>query len=157
VTFFEAEVTTSLKDKLTNDLREAIKSGDRAKRSVIRLVLAAVKNAEIARQSELEDGDVLGIIAKEARQHQESIDAFKKGNRQDLVDLETAEMAVLQQYLPKQMARDEIMAEARKIIDEVGAVGPRDKGKVMPKLIAELRGKADGRAINEVVSHLLGS
>jgi uncharacterized protein YqeY len=66
-------------------------------------------------------------------------------------------MAVLQQYLPKQMARDEIMAEARKIIDEEGAVGPRDKGKVMPKLIAELRGKADGRAINEVVSHLLGS
>ena len=146
-----------LKEKLNNDLKQAMKSGDTLRRSVLRLVLSAVKNAEIARQAALEDSDILGIIAKEARQRQESIEAFKQGNRQDLLDKEEAEMVVLQEYLPQQITRDEIVAEARRIIEEVGAQGPGDKGKVMPKLIAELKGKADGREINAVVTELLSS
>ena len=146
-----------LKQKLTDDLKQAMKDGDKVRRSVIRLVLAAVKNAEIARQATLEDGDILGIIAKEVRQHQESIEAFKEGNRQELVAQEEAEMAVLKGYLPKQMTRDEIIAAARKVIEEVGAQDPRAKGKVMPKLIAQLKGKADGREINTVVTELLAS
>ena len=121
----------------------------------MRLVLAAVKNAEIAKQAALEDGDILGVIAKEVKQHQESIEAFRQGNRQDLVAKEEAELAVLQEYLPEQMTRDEVLAEARRIIEEVGAQGPGDKGKVMPKLIAQLKGRADGREINEVVTELL--
>lgn len=121
----------------------------------MRLVLAAVKNAEIAKQAALEDGDILGVIAKEVKQRQESIEAFRQGNRQDLVAKEEAELAVLQEYLPEQMTRDEVIAEARRIIEEVGAQGPRDKGKVMPKLIAQLKGRADGREINEVVTELL--
>lgn len=147
----------SLKERLNSDLKQAMRSGDKARRSVIRLVLSAVHNAEIARQAALEDNDVLGIIAKEARQREESIEAFTKGNRQDLVAQEEAEMAVLQEYLPRQMTRDEIVAEARRVIEEVGAQGPRDKGKVMPKLIAQLKGKADGREINAVVTELLSS
>lgn len=147
----------SLKERLNSDLKQAMRSGDKARRSVIRLVLSAVHNAEIARQAALEDNDVLGIIAKEARQREESIEAFTKGNRQDLVAQEEAEMAVLQEYLPRQMTRDEIIAEARRVIEEVGAQGPRDKGKVMPKLIAQLKGKADGREINAVVTELLSS
>ena len=146
-----------LKEKLSNDLKQAMRGGDTLRRSVLRLVLSAVKNAEIARQSALEDSDILGIIAKEARQRQESIEAFKQGNRQDLLDKEEAEMVVLQEYLPQQITRDEIVAEARRIIEEVGAQGPGDKGKVMPKLIAELKGKADGREINAVVTELLSS
>ena len=146
-----------LKEKLSNDLKQAMRGGDTLRRSVLRLVLSAVKNAEIARQSALEDSDILGIIAKEARQRQESIEAFKQGNRQDLLDKEEAEMVVLQEYLPQQITRDEIVAEARRIIEEVGAQGPGDKGKVMPKLIAELKGKADGREINAVVTELLAS
>ncbi|MBI4284058.1 MAG: GatB/YqeY domain-containing protein [Chloroflexi bacterium] len=134
-----------------------MKSGDKARRSVLRLVLAAVQNAEIARQSALEDSDILGIIAKEARQHQESIDAFKQGKRPDLVSQQETEMAVLNEYLPKAMTHDEVIAEARRIIKEVGAQGPRDKGKVMPRLVAELKGRADGREINAVVTELLGS
>jgi len=149
-------LNASLKEKLNADLRQAMKGGDTLRRSVIRLVLAAVKNAEIA-QGALEDGDVLGIIAKEVRQHQESIEAFKQGNRQDLVTKEEAELAVLNEYLPKQLTRDEIVAEARLTIEEVGAQGPGDKGKVMPKIIAKLKGRADGREINEVVTELLGS
>lgn len=147
----------NLKEKLSVDLKQAMRGGDKARRSAIRLILAAVHNAEIARQSSLTDGDVLGVIAKEARQREESIQAFKQGNRQDLAAQEEAELAVLQEYLPEQMTRDEIIAEARKVIEEVGAQGPKDKGKVMPKLIAELKGRADGRQINEVVTELLSS
>ena len=146
---------TSLKDKLNNDLKQALKSGDTTKRNVIRLVLAAINNAEIAKQAKLTDGDILGIIQKEVRQRQESITAFKQGNRADLVATEEAEMAVLQTYLPQQASRDEILAAAKRIIEETGARGPADKGKVMPRLIAEFKGKADGRDINAVVSELL--
>ncbi len=147
----------NLKEKLNNDLRQAMRGGDKVRVSVIRLVLASIKNAEIAKQATLTDSDILGVIAKEARQREESIAAFRKGNRQDLVAQEEAEMAILQQYLPQQMTRDEIIAEARQIIKELGAQGPGDKGKVMPKLIAKLKGRADGREINAVVTELLSS
>jgi len=148
---------STLKQKLSDDLKQAMRDGDKVKRSAIRLAMAAIKNAEIARQTVLEDGDILGVIAKEIRQRKESIEAFKQGGRQELVAIEEAEMAVLEQYMPKQMSRDEIVAEARRIIEEVGAEGIRDKGKVMPQLIARLKGRADGREINEVVTELLGS
>jgi hypothetical protein len=144
-----------LKQKLADDLKEALRGGDKVRRSVIRLLLAAINNTEIARQATLEDADIYGVIAKEIRQRQESIDAFKLGKRDDLVAQEEAELAVLQGYLPQQMTREEILAAARQVIAEVGAVGLGDKGKVMPKLIAQLKGRADGRVINEVVTELL--
>jgi len=147
---------SALKQKLADDLKQAMRDGDKVKRSTIRLAMAAIKNAEIARQAVLEDGDVLGVIAKEIRQRKESIEAFKQGDRQELAAIEEAEMAVLEQYMPQQMTRDEITAEARRVIEEVGAESIRDKGKVMPSLIAKLKGKADGRDINEVVTELLG-
>ncbi|TES84267.1 MAG: GatB/YqeY domain-containing protein, partial [Dehalococcoidia bacterium] len=145
------EKPSALQQKLTDDLKQAMKGGDTVKRSVIRLVMAAIKNAEIAKQKALEDTDILGIIAKEVRQRKESIEAFKEGDRPELAANEEAEMAILKAYMPAQMSRDEIVAEARKVIEEVGAGGLGDKGKVMPKLIAKLKGKADGREINEVV------
>lgn len=151
------EQAAELKQKLSNDLKQALKSGDKVRRSTIRLILAGIQKAESAQLTVLNDAGILGVIAKEARQHQESIDAFKKGNRPDLVAQEEAELAILNEYLPRQMTRDEIIAEARRIIDEVGAKGPGDKGKVMPRLIAQLKGKADGREINTVVTELLTS
>ena len=99
---------SALKQKLADDLKQAMRDGDKVKRSAIRLVMAAVKNAEIARQAALEDGDILGVITKEVRQRKESIEAFKQGGRQELADIEEAEMAILEQYLPQQMSRDEI-------------------------------------------------
>jgi len=149
-------VEANLKQKLTDDLKQAMRDGDKVRRSVIRLVMAAVKNAEIARHANLDDTDILGIIAKEVRQHQESIEAFRQGNRQDLVAQEEAELAVLKEYLPRQMTREEVIAAARQVIEEVGAQGPGDKRKVMPKLITQLKGRADGREINAVVTELLG-
>ena len=145
-----------LKDKLNTDMREALRAGDKVKLSTIRLVLSAINNAEIAKQAKLQDGDILGVVSKEAKQREESIDAFKQGNRPDLVAKEEAELAVLKTYLPQQAAWEDIVAEAKKVIAEVGAQGARDKGKVMPKLIATFKGRADGRLINEVVTELLG-
>lgn len=146
-----------LQEKLMADLKGAMKKGDKVRQSVIRLVRAGVKNAEIAQQGSLDDSGVLGVIAKEARQRRESIAEFKKGNRQDLVAKEEAELAILLEYLPLQMSREEIVAAARQVIEEVGAQGPGDKGKVMSRLIAQLKGKAEGREINEVVTELLTS
>lgn len=148
---------SSLKQKLNDDLRQAMRDRNQLKVSVLRLLLSAVHNAEIAKQTEFADGDILGVVAREIKQRHESIEAFKKGNRQDLVDKEQAELAMLKEYMPEQMTRDEVVAEARKVIDEMGAGSPGDKGKVMQKLMAQLKGKADGRMVNEVVTGLLAS
>lgn len=148
---------TGLKAKLNNDLRQAMRSGETLKRDTIRFLLADIKNAEIARMQTLDDAGILGVIAKEVKQREESIDAFKAGNRQDLVDKESAEMAIIKSYMPPQASRDEITTVAKRIIGEVGAKGPGDKGKVIPKVIAEFKGKATGQEINAVVTELLSS
>ena len=162
----------SLLQKLNDDLKQSLRDRNEIKTSTLRLLISNIKYAELRKQDAeftknpnltdidikkvtLSDPDILGIIAKEIKQREESIEAFKKGSRQDLVEKESAEMAVLKSYLPQQMTRDEIVAEARQLIAEVGARGPSDKGKVMGKLIAKLKGKADGREINEAVTDLL--
>lgn len=144
-----------LQEKLMDDLKAAMKGRDRSRQLVIQLVRAGIKNAEIAQQKTLDDAGVLGVIAKEAKQRRESIAAFKKGNRPDLVAKEEAELAILLEYLPQQISREEIIAVACQVIKEVGAQGPGDKGKVMQKLMPQLKGKAEGSAINEIVIGLL--
>jgi uncharacterized protein YqeY len=151
------KVAANLKQKLETDLRQAIRAQDVVRRSTIRLVMAAIRNAEIAQQTTLDDPGILGVITKEVKQRHESIEAFKQGNRPDLVAREEAELAILREYLPEPMTREEVIAEAKRVIAEVGAQGPRDKGKVMPQLIAKLKGRADGKEINAVVTELLGS
>lgn len=149
------EQEAALKKKLGDDLKQAMKGGDTLKRSVLRLLMSSINNAEIARRAPLEDGDILGIIAKEVKQHNESIASFKQGNRPDLVAKEEAEMTILQAYLPQQLTRDEVVAAAREVIAAVEAKGPGDKGKVMKELMPKLKGRADGKEINEVVTELL--
>ena len=146
-----------LRQKLSDDLKQAMRGGDKVRRLVIRLVMAAIRNAEISKQADLDDADILGIVAKEVRQRRESIEAFKQGNRHDLVAQEEAELTILNEYLPRQMTHEEIIVAARRVIEEVGAQGPVHKAKVMPQLIAQLKGKADGREINAVVTELLAS
>ena len=146
---------TPLKQKLTDDLRKAQKDRDECRLSVIRMALAAVHNAEIAKRACLEETDVLGIVAKEARQRKESIEAFRQGNRPELAAREEAELVILQEYLPEQISRDDIVNAARQVIQETGACSLKDKGKVMGKLVPQLKGKAEGQLINTVVSELL--
>ena len=147
----------SLKEQLAEDLKDAIRQGDESRKTAIRMLTWAVKNAEVAAGKPLQDPEVLVLIAKQVKQSRESIEEFKKGSRQDLVDKEAAEMRVLEAYLPPPMGREEIAQEARKVMTEVGARGPGDKGKVMPVLIARLAGRAEGRVINEVVTELLAA
>ena len=144
-----------LKLKLNDDLKQAMRDGDTVKRSVLRFLMSSIHNAEIAKQSDLDNSDILGIISREAKQRQESIEAFKQGNRADLVEKEEAELTIIQQYLPEQMSREEIIAAVQQVISQVGAQGPADKGKVMKDLMPAMKGKADGRVINEVVTELL--
>jgi uncharacterized protein YqeY len=153
-----------LKQKLTGDLHDAMRSGDETRKSTLRMLMTAVQNAEIAAvdikdpdstRGELDDAQTLSVIARQAKQRRESIEEFTKANRSDLADKEAAELRILEEYLPAMMSRDEIVAEARKVIAETGASGPADKAKVMPVLMKRLAGQADGRAINEVVTALL--
>ncbi len=154
----------SLKAKLSDDLKDAMRSGDDTRKSTIRMLMTAVQNAEIAAvnvkdpdatRQELDDDGVLAVIAKQAKQRRESIEEFQKANRTDLADKEAAELKILEEYLPAMLSRDEIVAATREVIAETGASGPADKGKVMPVLMKRLAGQADGRAINEVVTELL--
>ena len=145
----------ALVDRLREDLNQALRKGDKTRLSVIRLLISNINNAQIAKGAPVDDGDVVAVMNKQARQHRESIDAFRKGNRPDLTAKEEAEMAILLEYLPQQMSREEIVAVARKVIEEVGASGPGEKGKVMSKLMPQLKGKAPGAEINAVVMELL--
>ena len=147
----------SLKEQLANDLKDAIRQRDDSRKIAIRMSISAIKNAEIKRGAALSEADVLTIVSREAKQRRESIAEFEKADRRDLVEKERAELEVLQSYLPAQVSRDEIAEAAREVIAEVGADGPRDKGKVMPVLIGRLAGRAEGREINEVVTELLAS
>jgi len=139
------------------ELKEAMKKGDKVRQSVIRLVRAEIQNAEIAQRKSLDDSGVIDVISKELKKRRESIVEFERGNRQDLAAQEKAELAILLEYLPPQMSRDEIETLARNVIEESGARGPDDKGKVMARLMPQLKGKAEGRLVSEVVTELLSS
>jgi uncharacterized protein YqeY len=134
---------TPLKDKIQEALKGALKRRQGVEVSTLRLLLSEIKYAEIAQQKPADDNKVL--------------DAFKKGNRGDLVAQEEAELAVLMSYLPKQIGREEVVAAARQAIDAVGAKGPNDKGRVMAQLMPQLKGKADGKEVGEIVSELLAT
>ena len=152
----------TLKDQLNADLRDAMRSGEEPRRTTLRLLLTAVRNAEIPAEgssdtgrTELNDESVLDLIRRQVKQRRDSIDAYTKANRPDLAAKEEAEVNVLNVYLPQQLGRDEIIAVARSVIERVGATGPADKGKVMPVVMAELKDRAEGREINAVVTELL--
>lgn len=147
----------TLAQRIRSDLEQAIRKEDKLRCSVLRMLLASIRNAEIAQQKSLDDNGILLVLEREAKMRRESIEAFAKGNRPDLVANEKAELAILQEYMPEQMSREEIVAAARKVINKLGATGPKDKGKVMSQLMPQLRGKAQGREVSDIVSELLSA
>ena len=149
----------TLEERLNADLKEAMRSGDTARKMAIRSVKAALTEAKVAGEQarELTDEDVLAIIIKLARQRRDSITEFARGGRADLVAKEQADLAVLETYLPKQLDDAAIRARAQTVIAEVGAVDLKGIGPVMRRLTADLRGQADGQAINRIVRELLSS
>ena len=147
----------SLQETLEEDLRNAMRKGDVLRRSVIRLLRSEIHNEEIAKRTRLEDDGIIGVLSRQANQRRESIEAFEQGNRQDLVEKEKAELGIILEYLPQQMSREEISVLVRQAIQETGATGPSDMGKVMGRVMPQVKGKAEGREINAIASDLLKS
>jgi len=145
----------SIKTKLTEDLKQALRQGDEQRKSTLRMAMAAIKNAEIEKRRELDEGEVLAVIAKEIKQRRESIAEFETGKRQDLADREKAELEILAAYLPEQLGREEIAIKARQVIEEVGATSPAQMGQVMGRLMPMMAGRADGKLVSQVVKELL--
>lgn len=145
----------SLKQQLQNDLRDALRARDECRKSVIRMTLAAITNAEIKHGGDLDDADVTAVLQKQAKQRRDTIAELKEINRPDLLIEEQAELDILEDYLPKLLAREEIVEEARQVITEIGATGMGQMGAVMRQLMSRLKGHADGRVVNQVVRELL--
>jgi len=145
-----------LKARLDEDLKKAIREQDALRRTVLRTVRSEVHNEEIALQKPLDDDDgIVGVISRQVRQRRESIYEFRRGQREDLVEREEAELAVLLDYLPPQLTPEELTVLVQGVIQDMGVQGPGDKGKVMGRLMPQVKGKADGSAVNEVVTKLL--
>ena len=145
----------ALLEKLDADLKEAMRQQDVVRRETLRLVRTAIRYEEIGKATPLTEEDLNAVLQKQAKQRRDSITEYRKGNRADLVQREEAELAIITAYLPQQMDRDAIAELARKAAQEVGARGPGDKGKVMGRLMPQVRGKADGALVNTVVTELL--
>lgn len=145
----------SLSERLQEDLKKAMKDKDKVRLSVIRMVRSAVKNREIEIGATLSDDEVNVVIQKELKQRRDSLQAFESAGRTDLIDEVKAEINVLTGYLPAQLTEDELRTIVQRIISEVGAQGKSDVGKVMGKLMPEIRGKADGKLAQQVVQSLL--
>jgi uncharacterized protein YqeY len=145
----------ALADSIKSDMTQALKSGDKESLSVLRLLISAITYAEKDKQKKLDDSDIIEVLGREAKKRRESIEAFEKGNRQDLADKEKTELSIITKYMPEQMSRDEIIATVQKVIEEIGAKSPADKGKVMGRVIPLTKGKAEGKEVNDIVTDLL--
>lgn len=143
------------KAQLQADLKEAMKSGDDLRKTVIRGVMAAIKNAEVDKREELEEAEAHVILKKEVKMRHESMDEAKGAGRDDLVAGLVAELEILEPYLPAQLPREEIEKLAKAAIEEAGATSPKDTGNVMKALMPKLKGQADGKLVSEVVRELL--
>jgi uncharacterized protein YqeY len=145
----------SLKDQITEDMKNAMRAKDTARLGTIRLLLAAIKQKEVDERIELDDGAVVAIIEKLIKQRKDSISQFQAAKRDDLVAIESAEMIILQAYMPEQMSEAEVAAVVAKAVAEVGATGPQDMGKVMGLVKSQLAGKADMGVVSAQVKAAL--
>ena len=145
----------TLKERITEDMKAAMRAKDSERLGAIRMLTAAIKQKEVDERLELDDAGVVGIVDKLLKQRKDSIEAFQKAGRQDLVDKEQAELVVLQAYLPARLSADEIAAEVRAIVAETGAKGPGDMGKVMGAAKQRLAGKADMGQVSAAVKAAL--
>lgn len=147
----------NINDQLSQDLIVALKARDDITKATVRLIKAALKNAEIEKGTELDDDTSNEVMARMAKQYRDSITTYRDAGRTDLVESETDELNVLLRYLPDQLGEEEIRKLAQEAVNETGASGPGNRGQVMGKLMPQLKGKADGALVNKVVGELLES
>ncbi len=145
-----------LREKIEADTKDALKSGAKDKLSTLRMLNAAFKNKQIDKRRPLTEEETIETIRSLIKQRKDSIEQFAKGGRQDLVDKETAEVSVLEVYLPQQLSREELETMVRNAVVQTGAAGAKDMGKVMKALIPQVGGRADGKLVSELVKHALG-
>ena len=146
-----------LREKIADEMRTSMKARDQARVGALRMLMAAVKNTEIERRHELSDEEVLEVVGREAKRRRESIEAFTAGGRDDLVAKESAELAVLESYLPAQLSEAELSALVDEAIGETGATSPKQMGDVMKALMPKVRGRADGGQVSAMVKQKLGA
>jgi uncharacterized protein len=145
----------TLRDRITEDMKTAMRAKDAERLGTIRFLLAAIKQREVDERIVLDDVQVIGVLDKMVKQRKDSITAFQQAGRTDLVDKETAEMKVLEGYLPQRLSADEVAAEVARIVKELGAAGPGDMGKVMGAVKTQLAGKADMGMVSAAVKGVL--
>ena len=145
----------SLKGKLMEDLKDSMRNKDTVKKNTITMVRAAIKQIEVDERIELDDEKILEVISKQLKEKKNAIEDFKKGERQDLVDLTENEMKILLEYLPKQLTEDEIEKIVEKTIDEVNAKSMKDIGLVMKSVMPKVKGRTDGNTVNKIVRKIL--
>ena len=143
-------------EKIEHQMKEALRSRDEVTLSVIRMLMAAVKNTEIAKKvKKLDESDVIQVVQRMIKEHKESIEQFEKGNRNDLVEKEKLEIVVLQKYVPAQMDEAQLMDIVKTTVQEMGVTSKADTGKVMKAVMEKVKGKADGKVVNQLVMSLL--
>ena len=147
----------SLKNQITEDMKSAMKAGEKDRLKVVRLIMAAIKQVEVDKRVELDDAGVLSVLEKMVKQRRDSVEQFEKGGREDLASIERGEIEVLQAYLPEQLSADEIAALVDEIIAATGAEGIRDMGKVMGQIKAKAAGRADMGAVSATVKERLNA
>ena len=147
----------TIRQRLEDDLKSAMRSGDQTSRDAIRFILAAVKNAEIAARGSSDGVDELAALRKLGKQLSDAADQYRQANRPELAEKEEAQLAVLRRYLPAELSDDDLAAMAAETVREVGATGPKDMSKVMPALIKRVDGQADGRRISAAAKAALAS
>ncbi|KRE90372.1 MULTISPECIES: GatB/YqeY domain-containing protein [Paenibacillus] len=146
----------SLSDRLNEDMKQAMKSQDKFKLSVIRMVRSTIKNSEIDLKRPLDDNEVLDVLTREIKQRKDSLQEFTKAGRDDLADNLSAELVILAEYMPQQLSEEEVKAIVQQTIQQIGASSKADMGKVMTALMPQVKGRADGKLINQLVQQLLG-
>ncbi len=146
----------SLKGKITDDMKSAMKAGDKDRLKAVRLILAAIKQIEVDTRTELDDTAVLSVLDKMVKQRRDSVEQFQKGGRDDLVNIELAEIAVIETYLPEQLSNEELDALIDEVISATGAESIRDMGKVMGQIKSKAAGRADMGAVSAKVKERLG-
>ncbi len=145
----------NLEAKIQSDIKEAMKAGQKDRLNTLRTTYSQIKDERIKHRKELTDEDVITVLMRGVKSRKDSIEMYKKGNRQDLVDAETAELELLKSYLPKQMSEEDVRKEILAIIDSTGATDLKDIGKVMGPVMARLKGKTDGKLVQQIVRSLL--
>jgi uncharacterized protein len=141
----------TLRERLQADTTAAMRSGDALRRDVLRMAQNAMYNIEKAKKVTLSEDEVLGVLTREVKTRRESVEAFRAGGREDLAAKEEAEIAILQGWLPQQLSPEELRAKVEEAIARTGAKGPKDMGAVMKALLPEVQGKAEGKAVSDLV------